>query len=257
MRTAGTFTASGDPTISSGAPAQSRMTLWSAIAMLKTAGWCWRTAARGTPDITLRPVTPSLTSPIFRTGTRSFIRPTAAATWFRISCWVACGGIASQLSGQNREMAARPWMGVGTPVGAMAYDTSRSKLVMFPDANGVVEICDPATNKCTAPTTSGTAPPNTGWIGFAYNSSDHKVYTFTGNNVYTFDAGTNTWASVATTCSGASCVSGKPPARVAAGWAYSTRDNIFLLAGGIAGTLGSGTLLNDTWVFDPAARSWT
>jgi hypothetical protein len=161
------------------------------------------------------------------------------------------------LSGQNKAFSPKPWMGATTPAAALTYDTVNSKLVLFPDANGVVQVCDPAANSCSAPKTSGTAPPALGNLSLAYNSHDHRVYLYGGgqSSIYTFDVATNTWTKLSTTCTGTGCVGSAPPGRRAAGFAYSTADNVFLMAGGVP-SLGGSTAFTDTWIFDPATLVW-
>ena len=94
-----------------------------------------------------------------------------------------------------------------------------------------------------------------------YNSNDHKMYIYGGGNVYTFACDTTacttaTAAQLTVTCSGADCSNGKPPARQAAGMAYSPVDNIFMMAGGMP-SYASPSSFNDTWTFDPGTRAWT
>jgi hypothetical protein len=160
------------------------------------------------------------------------------------------------LSGQDRVFTPKPWLGATTPASAMTYDSFNAKLVLFPDLNGVAEICDPATNSCSAPQVTGTAPPAVGNLSLVYNSADHKVYMFGGgqSDIYTFDAAAKVWTKLTPTCTGADCVSGKPPTRMAAGFAYSTADNVFLMAGGV--TSFGGQAFSDTWLFDPVANAW-
>jgi hypothetical protein len=43
---------------------------------------------------------------------------------------------------------------------------------------------------------------------------------------------------------------------MAAGMAYSTQDNIFMMIGGII-TYSSSTFFNDTWTFNPTTLAWT
>ncbi|MEO8367702.1 MAG: Ig-like domain-containing protein [Candidatus Solibacter sp.] len=162
------------------------------------------------------------------------------------------------LSGQDKEFTPKPWLGATTPTSAMTYDSFNSKLVIFPNLTGATSVCDPATNSCAAPATTGTAPASTvGDLSLVYNTADHKVYLFGGgqNDVYTFNVATNAWTKLATTCTGAACVSGKPPARMAAGFAYSTVDNVFLMAGG--STFLGGQAFFDTWIFDSVRLAWT
>jgi Bacterial Ig domain len=163
------------------------------------------------------------------------------------------------LTGQDKEFAPRPWLGVTTPTSALGYDATNSKLVIFPDAWGVVEVCDPGTNSCVTPQTSGTPPPSMGNLSLVYNSNDHKMYVFGGGQsaVYTYDVATRIWTKLVTTCTGTDCVSGSPPARQAGGAAYSSLDNVFLIAGGVGpGGLGTGTAYTDTWIFDPVGAAW-
>jgi hypothetical protein len=161
------------------------------------------------------------------------------------------------LSGQDKEFSPRAWLGATTPAAALTYDSTNLKLVLFPDLNGVVEVCDPAANSCAAPSTSGTAPPAVGNLSLAYNTTDHKVYLYGGGqaNIYTFNVATNAWAKLTTTCTGKDCAGTAPPARMAAGFAYSSADNIFLMAGGV-NSFGA-TAYTDTWIFNPATLSWT
>jgi hypothetical protein len=161
------------------------------------------------------------------------------------------------LSGEDKEFSPRPWMSATTPAAAMVYDTANAKLVLFPDSNGGMQVCDPATNSCSGKGSAG-GPPRLGSLSMAYNSTNHKVYVFGGggNDIYTFDAATNIWAKLAPTCTGADCTAGKPPVRIAAGFAYSSKDNVFLMAGG--STPGfNPPAFTDTWIFDPVAVSWT
>jgi hypothetical protein len=162
------------------------------------------------------------------------------------------------LSGQDKVFSPKPWLGATTPSSAMTYDTLHAKLVIFPDLNGVVETCDPATNSCTAPATTGTAPPSAiGNLSLVYNSTNNKVYLYGGGqgDIYTYDVAAKVWTKLVPTCSGADCVSGKPPSRLAAGFAYSSADNVFLMAGGTT-SLGGSQAYYDTWIFDPVAVAW-
>jgi Bacterial Ig domain/Purple acid Phosphatase, N-terminal domain len=162
------------------------------------------------------------------------------------------------LTGQDKEFSPRPWLGMTTPDAALTYDTANLKLVLFPDINGAVQVCDPAANTCSAPKVTGVAPPAMGNVSLVFNSTDRKVYLYGGGQaaVYTFDVATNVWSKPTTTCSGGGCVNGAPPARRAAGWAYSPVDRVFLMAGGV-NSLGGTTAFTDTWIFDPATLAWT
>ena len=177
-----------------------------------------------------------------------------AEAWLGHWWWFDVGG----LTGRDKTFSPRPLPGITVPQSAMVYDSFNQKLVLFPDYNGVVQVCSMITNSCSAPATSGTAPGNLFNLSMAYNSTDHKVYVFGGsqNDTYTFNVATNAWTKQTTTCSGVDCTSNKPPAREAAGFAYSPVDNIFLMAGGVFGGIASGTALTDTWVFNPSTLQW-
>jgi hypothetical protein len=168
------------------------------------------------------------------------------------------------LSGQNREFSPRIWLGPQTPlVEALTYDPYDQKL-MFYDKTGTIEVCDPNTNACTTPAIGGTAPPAS-LMSFnsVYNSTDHKIYIFGGGqaDMYTLACNTNacstlTGALLSVTCTGADCINGKPPARLAAGMAYSSVDKVFMMVGGL-NSYASSTAFNDTWIFNPATLAWT
>jgi hypothetical protein len=175
--------------------------------------------------------------------------------------WYDVGG----LSGQNRSFTPRNWIGTTTPwQEAMTYDPVNRKLFFY-DINMDLEICDPNSNSCWKPTISGQAPPSKGITSpnLVYNSGDGKMYFYGGGQpaIYTYACSTAACTTVnaaqlAVTCTGAACVNGAPPVRVAAGMAYSPKDNIFMMAGGIP-SYALTTWYSDTWFFDPTARSWT
>ncbi len=88
----------------------------------------------------------------------------------------------------------------------------------------------------------------------AYDSANNNIYLFGGelggglytNDLYTYNVPSNTWTRL--TPSGT-----WPSGRQYAGFAYDSTDNIFLMVGGEDAT----GYLNDTWVYDPTANSWT
>jgi len=151
--------------------------------------------------------------------------------------WYDMGG----LTGQNRTFSPRPWLGVQTPlVEMMTYDPYNQKLIFY-DQAGTIQVCDPNTNACVKPTISGTAiPSNLTSPNIVYNSVDRKMYIYGGGgtDTYTFSCSTSSCttasgALLAVTCTGPDCVNGKPPARLAAGMAYSPVDKVMMMVGGI------------------------
>jgi hypothetical protein len=168
------------------------------------------------------------------------------------------------LSGQNREFSPRPWVGSVTPLVEMVtYDPVNQKLIFY-DQSGKIQVCDPNTNSCSVATISGTPPPTTLTSpNMVYNSNDGKMYIYGGgpSNMYTLACATSacttlTGALLPVTCTGADCTNGKPPVRVGAGMAYSTRDNIIMMGGGIPAYSSQG-YYDDTWIFDPVNLTWT
>jgi hypothetical protein len=145
----------------------------------------------------------------------------------------------------------------------MTYDQYDQKLILY-DQAATIEVCDPNTNTCTKPTISGTPIPTSMTSGnMVYNTSDHKMYIYGGGgaDIYTFSCNTNactaaTGALLSVTCTGPDCANGKPPGRLASGMAYSSTDNVFMMAGGIP-NYASNAWYNDTWIFDPIGHAWT
>jgi hypothetical protein len=174
--------------------------------------------------------------------------------------WYDMGG----LSGQNREFSPRPWVGSLTPlVEMMTYDPVDKKLILY-DQTGTIQVCDPNTNACVKPTISGTAPPSKLTSpNMVYNSTSNTMYIFGGGqaDTYTISCNSNactsmTGALLAVSCTGPDCVNGKPPARLAAGMAYSPVDNVMMMVGGLNSYAGA-LAYSDTWIFSPATRAWT
>ncbi len=138
-----------------------------------------------------------------------------------------------------------------------AYDPANQVLILQGGDSGAQGTMSYSlsTNTWTGPlTTTGTAPP-AGIINAssAYDSTDGNIYLFGGfttvaeNALYKYNAATATWTQLSPT-------GGPPSAREAAGFAYDAADDIFLLYGG---TPDNSTFLNDTWVYDPEANTWT
>jgi hypothetical protein len=169
------------------------------------------------------------------------------------------------LSGQNREFSPRPWLGVQTPlVEMMTYDPSDKKLILY-DQAGTIETCDPSTNACVKPSISGTAPPaKLTSPNMVYSSNNNSMYIFGGGqaDIYTLSCNTNactsmTGARLSVSCTGKDCMNGKPPARLAAGMAYSPVDNVIMMVGGLNYYGGNDSAFSDTWIFNPATLAWS
>jgi hypothetical protein len=136
------------------------------------------------------------------------------------------------------------------------YDIATGKFIMF--NAGATYSYDDTTNSWTSLSPSGTTPTaGIAVISMTYDTANGKMYAFGGqtgytsysNDVYEYDSSGDSWTKLAP--------SGTPPSpRMKAGWAYDSRNNIFLMFGG-----ENSTVLNDTWVFDPSASggqgSWT
>ena len=114
---------------------------------------------------------------------------------------------------------------------------------------------DPVANTWLRMTPGGTLPnPSLILPGLAYSTNNQKVYLVGGisstgynSDLYVYDYPTNTW-SLINPAGGV-----KPPARYRHAFAYDSTNNIFLLYGG----QNASGILNDTWVYDPSANTWT
>src|SRR5262249_8237940 len=90
---------------------------------------------------------------------------TAAQKWLlRWSCSDPIG-----LTGRAKVFSPRPLPPTSVVQSAMVYDSFNKKMVIFPDANGVVQTCALSTNTCSKPATSGAVPGNRGWHSMVYN----------------------------------------------------------------------------------------
>jgi hypothetical protein len=110
------------------------------------------------------------------------------------------------------------------------------------------------TNTYQQQTPAGMPPdPTIGFAAMAYNTSDQRSYLFGGavanvcsNDLFAYSASTNTWAKL-------SPVGTRPAPRCRSAFAYDSTNNVFLLYGGYDGT----NVFNDSWIYNPAANSWT
>jgi chitodextrinase len=158
-------------------------------------------------------------------------------------------------AGRNKQTSSRPG---NTTEASAVFDTEDNVYVLFDRGTGTW-IYNPVTNTFTKMTPSGT-PPNTvansaGYFGsLTYDSANNNIYLFGGtlgngsytNDLYTYNVPSNTWTKLSP---GGTLPSG----RQFAGFAYDSADNIFLMVGGD----GVAGYLNDTWVYDPTADTWS
>jgi hypothetical protein len=157
----------------------------------------------------------------------------------------------------------RPWYGSGSTLsGYISYDTTNNVLIVFPEtsiATAKFDVCSFVTMTCTT-YTPGTGPAATqATSNLRFNPDDGYTYWLGGGATTIWRVNgaspSSGWSSFSNaTCSGADCVFtsgsiGHPPARSAAGFAYSTLDHLWLMVSGVI----SSTQVKDVWTFDPAA----
>jgi len=149
--------------------------------------------------------------------------------------------------GRDKHTSSKPGQ---TLFAGAAFDVAHNTYVLF---GGDTVTYDPATNQWSKKTPLGTPPTSAGgYPSMDYNSANQKIYMFGGqgtywNDVYSYDVPTTTWTHH-------SPAGTPPPPRREAAFAYDSTNNIFLLYGGQDAT---GAMLNDTWIYDPAADRWT
>jgi chitodextrinase len=157
-------------------------------------------------------------------------------------------------AGRDKQTPAEPPFLALQPGGA--FDDAHNVFVMFGGASYIgTWIYDPVGDTWQNLTTGGTPPdPSVILPAMAYDSQAQQVFLFGGrdsstyySSLYSYNVSTNTWTAI-------SPVGGvPPPPRYRTNFAYDSTNNVFLLYGG---TNASG-VLNDTWVYDPAANTWT
>ncbi|MBL8026712.1 MAG: hypothetical protein JNL74_09895 [Fibrobacteres bacterium] len=125
-------------------------------------------------------------------------------------------------------------------------------------------VYKPDSNKWTGRTTNN-SPGNNLAAGWLYCPSISK-FVYIGFNpadtpqtvlTCTYDAAANKWDTIRTT--------GKPPARICPAVAYDPNTGLITMYGGIGHRAsgysylyrGGGVQLEDTWVYDPIAQTWT
>ena len=152
----------------------------------------------------------------------------------------------------------------GTPPAArwghsMVYDTAAGKAILFGGMDSGGQFLndtwayDPAANAWARLLPSGASPAGRWGHSMVYDSTRGEVILFGGHNysgmlgdAWAYSASANTWTPIA-------FAGGAPPsARAGHAMVYDPVRRKVILFGG-EGTGGFG---NDTWTYDPAAKSW-
>jgi len=136
--------------------------------------------------------------------------------------------------------------------GTAAFDVAHNTYVYYDGASSYTWTYSPVTNVWQKKSPTGTPPPTSTqyFPNMEYDSSNQEVYYFGGggNDIYTYDIPSNTWHLVNVTGT-------KPSARYASSFAYDSTNNIFMVFGGT--DMATGTVLSDTWVYDPVSGIWS
>ena len=167
--------------------------------------------------------------------------------------WVWAGGTWSKktpATSPPARMAAR-----------MAWDPSQQAVILFGGRNGSTYYNDvwkwDGAN-WTALTPTGTAPTARGFSTMAYDPVREALIVFGGLTTSsvrlndTWQLKNNVWTRLQ-----ANGASGAPEARSQGMLGYSETSGQLVLFGGYGDSCASCTKLNDTWVLDPTASSWT
>ncbi len=149
--------------------------------------------------------------------------------------------------------------------GTITYDPSADRVVLFsgggsgacgnPSPN-MTFLYNPASNAWTQVFPSASPPSRYGHVA-AYDSRRRRVTIFGSNDDLT-SARNDLWAYTTSTSTWTQIVpSGTPPSpRGSSGFAYDSINDVFLLFGGRV-TEDGGAPLNDTWVYNSSANTWT
>jgi N-acetylneuraminic acid mutarotase len=141
--------------------------------------------------------------------------------------------------------------------GAMVYDSSTGKVIMFggSGANGPLNdiwAYDPTANTWTNLNPSGTLPKARDATALVSDASTNKLIMFGGvgmsgqlNDTWAYDPTANTWTDLQPSGT-------VPDARAGQSMAYDPSTGKVIMFGGF----GSASL-NDTWAYDPGANTWT
>ena len=90
----------------------------------------------------------------------------------------------------------------------------------------------------------------TGWFKYLNRETRKNEWKEYRSATWTYDAGEDKWEKLKT--------EGAPPPRQRAGFAYDSKNRVLILVGGSGGTWDKDErFFNDTWIYDPAKRTWT
>jgi N-acetylneuraminic acid mutarotase len=144
--------------------------------------------------------------------------------------------------------------------GAMAYDSNRGKVFLFGGYDGSAYLNDTFAydrklNTWTFVDPAGKqVPPGRDLAAMVYDSVRGKVLLFGGwngstffNDIWAFDPDANTWTDL-------SPAGPLPSARLTHSLVYDSTNGVVYLFGGWK---EGGIDLNDLWVYDPGANTWT
>lgn len=171
------------------------------------------------------------------------------------------GILASGVAPAPQPGAATPWTDMNPaspPTGrsfpALAYDSRADRVVMF---GGVVMgplndtwVYDPSGNTWTN-VSPPLSPPARWSASMVYDSRWDRIVMFggyaagEGSDTWAYDVATNTWQDLAPAV--------EPSGRAFAPMVYDSQSDRIVLFGGYT---ASGPV-NDTWIYDPAANTWT
>jgi N-acetylneuraminic acid mutarotase len=171
--------------------------------------------------------------------------------------WVySPGGAWSQLS--PRGALPSPRFGHG-----LVYDSSRTEIIAFGGVQGTTFqpagdtwVYDPGTSTWRRSGAAGGGPAARLYPSTAYDATSRTTILFGGwtgssafDDTWSYDESTGSWTRVDT--------SGAPPARWGASMVDDPTTGRLILFGGLFGGYDGRSRLGDTWVYDPASRTWT
>ena len=150
-----------------------------------------------------------------------------------------------------------PWITYSGIFSCMAYDSTNHKALVFPNYLGKASFWDETTNLWASTSNTNIPTTPTNFPTCEFNADNGLLYVYGGGTagMWTYNAATDTWAAVTTTCTGTDCSGAAPAAREGAFLAYSTVDHVFLMGGG--GTGPNTGAFTDTWTFNPTTFAWT
>jgi len=151
-----------------------------------------------------------------------------------------------------------PWTTSTGVYSCMTYDYTNHIGMVYPNYLGYASIWNEATNVWSAASTTNIPTTPNVFPTCEFDPDNGLMYLYGGGTagMWTYNAATNTWATLTTTCTGADCSGTAPALRVGAFMAYSTDDHKFLMGGGVT-ALSGGTTFGDTWLFDPSTNAYT